>query len=98
MAALRGTFDRLVGVPVRAYGSQDQGDRGSRCEQVFALQKRFSPRLTSHEAEAQARLPISFKGDAFSVRASLARKLVYASGQEAPLKTKSASKSDNLSA
>ena len=57
MAALRGAFDRLVGVPARAYGSQDQGDRGGRCEQVFTLQERFSPRLASHGAEAQARLP-----------------------------------------
>ena len=81
-----------------AYGNLDQGNRGSRSGRVFALQERLSLRLASHEAEAQARLPISFKGDAFSVRASLARKLVYASGQGAPLKTKSASKSDNLSA
>jgi hypothetical protein len=87
MAALRGAFDRLVGVPARAYGSQDQGDRGGRCEQVFTLQERFSPRLASHGAEAQARLPIGFRGDGFSVRASLVHKLVYASGQGAPLKT-----------
>lgn len=81
-----------------AYGNQDQGDRGSRSGRVFALQERLSLRLASHGAEAQARLPIGFNGDGFSVRASLARKLVHASGHGAPLKTKSASKSDDLSA
>jgi hypothetical protein len=81
-----------------AYGSQDHGDRGSRCEQVFTLQERLRLRLVSHRAEAQARLPIGFKGDGFAVRAPLARKLVHANGQGAALKTRSASKSENLSA
>ena len=81
-----------------AYGSQDQGDRGSRSEQVFTLQERLSLRLASHGAEAQARLPSRLKGDGGSVRASLARELVHASGQGAPLKTGSASKGDNLPA
>lgn len=70
-----------------AYSNQVQGDRGSRSEPVFTLQERLSLRLASHGAEAQARLPIGFKGDGFPVRAFLARKLVYASGQGAPLKT-----------
>jgi len=61
-----------------AYGSQDQGDRGSRSERVFTLQERLSLRLASHGAEAQARLPSRLKGDGGSVRASLARKLVHA--------------------
>ena len=61
-----------------AYGSQDQGDRGSRSERVFTLQERLSLRLVSHGAEAQARLPSRLKGDGGSVRASLARKLVHA--------------------
>ncbi|WP_157893446.1 hypothetical protein [Aquidulcibacter paucihalophilus] len=61
-----------------AYGSQDQGDRGSRSEPVFTLQERLSLRLASHGAEAQARLPSRLKGDGGSVRASLARKLVHA--------------------
>ncbi len=61
-----------------AYGNQDQGDRGSRSEPVFALQERLSLRLASHGAEAQARLPSRLKGDGGSVRASLARKLVHA--------------------
>lgn len=81
-----------------AYGSQDHGDRGSRCEQAFTLQERFSLRLAIHRAEAQARLPIDFKADGFSVRAPLARKLVHANGQGTPLKTRSASESENLSA
>jgi len=46
-----------------AYGSQDHGDRGSRCEQVFTLQERLNLRLASHKAEAQARLPVDFKAD-----------------------------------
>ncbi|WP_157893405.1 hypothetical protein [Aquidulcibacter paucihalophilus] len=61
-----------------AYGSQDQGDRGSRSEWVFTLQERLSLRLASHGAEAQARLPSRLKGDGGSMRASLARKLVHA--------------------
>ncbi len=61
-----------------AYGSQDQGDRGSRSEPAFTLQERLSLRLASHGAEAQARLPTRLKGDGGSVRASLARKLVHA--------------------
>jgi hypothetical protein len=81
-----------------AYGSQDHGDRGSRCEQVFTHQERLSLRLARHRAEAQARLPIGFEGDGFSVRAPLARKLVHANGQGAPLKTRSAFKSENLAA
>ncbi len=60
------------------YGSQDQGDRGSRSERVVTLQERLSLRLASHGAEAQARLPTRLKGDGGSVRASLARKLVHA--------------------
>ena len=70
--------DRHLGVATMAYGSQDQGDRGSRSEQVFTLQERLSLRLASHGAEAQARLPSRLKGDGGSVRASLARKLVHA--------------------
>ena len=70
--------DRHLGVPTMAYGSQDQGDRGSRSEPVFTLQERLSLRLASHGAEAQARLPSRLKGDGGSVRASLARKLVHA--------------------
>ncbi len=69
---------RHLGVPTIAYGSQDQGDRGSRSEPVFTLQERLSLRLASHGAEAQARLPTRLKGDGGSVRASLARKLVHA--------------------
>ncbi len=61
-----------------AYGSQDQGDRGSRSEPDFTLQERLSLRLASHGAEAQARLPTRLKGDGGSVRSSLARKLVHA--------------------
>jgi hypothetical protein len=57
-----------------AYSNQVQGDRGSRSEPVFTLQERLSLRLASHGAKAQARLPIGFKGDGFSVRAFLARK------------------------
>ena len=60
-----------------AYGNQDQGDRGSKSEQVFTLQERLSLRLASHGAEAQAHLPTRLKGDGGSVRASLARKLVH---------------------
>jgi type IV secretory pathway VirD2 relaxase len=70
--------DRHLGVPTMAYGSQDQGDRGSRSEQGFTLHERLSLRLASHGAEAQARLPTRLKGDGGSVRASLARKLVHA--------------------
>jgi type IV secretory pathway VirD2 relaxase len=70
--------DRHLGVATMAYGNQDQGDRGSRSEQVFTLQERLSLRLASHGAEAQARLPTRLKGDGGSVRASLARKLVHA--------------------
>jgi hypothetical protein len=58
--------------------SQDQGNRGSRSEQAFTLQERWSLRLASHGAEAQARLPTPLKGDGCSVRASLASKLVHA--------------------
>jgi hypothetical protein len=61
-----------------AYGSQDQGDRGSTSERAFTLQERLSLRLASQGAEAQARLPSRLKGDGGSVRASLARKLVHA--------------------
>ena len=78
MGDLRGISDRHLGVPTMAYGSQDQGDRGSRSERVFTLQERLSLRLASHGAEAQARLPSRLKGDGGSVRASLARKLVHA--------------------
>ncbi len=46
-----------------AYGRQDHGDRGSRCEPVFTLQERLNLRLASHKAEAQARLPVDFKAD-----------------------------------
>jgi type IV secretory pathway VirD2 relaxase len=70
--------DGHVGVPTMAYGTQDQGDRGSRSEPVFTLQERLSLRLASPGAEAQARLPTRLKGDGGSVRGSLARKLVHA--------------------
>lgn len=77
MAGFRVLGDRHLGVATMAYGSQDQGDRGSRSERVFTLQERLSLRLASHGAEAQARLPSRLKGDGGSVRASLARKLVH---------------------
>ena len=78
MAGLWVVVDRYLGVATMTYGSQDQGDRGSRSERVFTLQERLSLRLASHGAEAEARLPSRLKGDGGSVRASLARKLVHA--------------------